>query len=156
MKHLIRSIKYLVLMVTILVVVALFMRFNGSIELTPSEQFAIFMANNGALKLAFFVLLAATYPLFGFVKRAVQGDITENRDQIIVAMETSGFTLREERDGVMIFRANTILRRIAFLFEDRIEVRQVGDNIQVDGIRKGVVYAVYCLDGFIKNSKRGE
>ncbi|MFI3333089.1 MAG: hypothetical protein SNH07_07145 [Rikenellaceae bacterium] len=143
-------------MMVVLVVVTLLMRLNGSIEITPSEQLAIFMANNGALKLAFFVVLAATYPLFGFVKRGVEGDIVENRDQIIVAMESSGFTLCEERDGVMIFRANTILRRIAFLFEDRIEVRQVANQIQMDGIRKGVVYAVYCLDGFIKNSKRGE
>ncbi|MFR9494839.1 MAG: hypothetical protein SNI51_00435 [Rikenellaceae bacterium] len=156
MKHLIRSIKYFILMMVVLVVVTLLMRLNGSIEITPSEQLAIFMANNGALKLAFFVVLAATYPLFGFVKRGVEGDIVENRDQIIVAMESSGFTLCEERDGVMIFRANTILRRIAFLFEDRIEVRQVANQIQMDGIRKGVVYAVYCLDGFIKNSKRGE
>ncbi len=140
-------------MLVIIVAVAVFFNFNGSIELTTEEQLAQFMAQQGALKIGFFVVLAALYPLFGFVKREVKGDIIENRGQIIVAMETSGFTLKEEREGVLIFGANTFLRRIAFLFEDSIVVTQRGENIHIEGVRRGVVYVVYCLDGFIKNSK---
>ncbi|MFR9523634.1 MAG: hypothetical protein SNH94_03585 [Rikenellaceae bacterium] len=140
-------------MLVIIVAVAVFFNFNGSIELTAEEQLARFMAQQGALKIGFFVVLAALYPLFGFVKREVKGDIVENRGQIIVAMETSGFTLKRESEGALIFGANTFLRRIAFLFEDSIVVTQRGENIHIEGVRRGVVYVVYCLDGFIKNSK---
>lgn len=132
------------------------MRFTGSLELSFEDQLALFMANDGALKLIFLVILSALYPLFGFVERKVEGDIVENRDQIIVAMEMSGFSLKGEQDGVLTFKANTILRRLTFLCEDNIEVSQKGNQISVEGVRRGVVYVVYCLDGFIKNSKRGE
>ncbi len=71
-------------------------------------------------------------------------------------MESSGFSLVEQSEERMVFRANTIFRRVAFLFEDRIIVTQKGDKIHIDGIRRGVVYVVYCLEGFIKNSKRAE
>ncbi len=156
MKYLVRAIKYFLMLVVIFVVVTFFMRFTGSLELSFEEQMALFMANRGALKLAFLVVLSATYPLFGYITRFVEGSTEENRGQIIVAMEASGFSLKEERDGKMIFTANTLLRRILFLFEDVIVVEQNGTNIQIEGVRRGVVYVVYCLEGFIKNSKRGE
>ncbi len=156
MKYLVRAIKYFLMLTVLFVVVTFFMRFTGALELSFEEQMAIFMANGGALKFAFLVVLSALYPLFGYVTRGVDGDTVENRDQIIVAMEASGFSLKEERDGKMIFRANTLFRRILFLFEDDIVVEQNGANIQIEGVRRGVVYVVYCLDGFIKNSKRGE
>ncbi len=153
MKYTIRAVKYFLMIVLIFVVITLFMNFSG--ELSLEERVALFMADNGALKLAFLVVLAAVYPAFGFIKRDVAGDIVENRGQIIVAMESSGFTLKDERDGVMTFRANTIFRRVAFLFEDSIEVSQSGDMIHIEGIRRGAVYAVYLLESFIANSKRG-
>ncbi len=139
------------MIVVIFTVVTLFMNFAGSLDLTPEEQFALFMANNGALKILFLVLLSALYPLFGFIKRDVAGGVVEHRDQIIVAMEMSGFSLKEERDGKMLFGANTILRRVAFLFEDTITVSQEGESIRIEGVRRGVVYIVYCLEGFINN-----
>ncbi len=153
MRHFIRSVKYLLMLVVIFVVVTLFMNFAGSLDLSLEEQFALFMANNGVMKIIFLVVLSAVYPLFGFIKRDVEGDIVENYDQIIVAMETSGFSLKEKRDGELKFTANTIFRRLAFLFEDTITVTQRGDKIHIEGVRRGVVYIVYCLDGFIQNSK---
>lgn len=142
------------MLVAIFAAVTFLMTFAGEIPLTVEQRVDLFMANNGALKLAFFVVLAALYPLFGFVKRTVEGDVVENRDQIIVALETSGFSLQGESEGKIFFRANTILRRTAFLFEDTITVEQRGEMIQIEGVRRGVVYAAYCLSGFIENSKR--
>ncbi len=156
MRHVIRSVKYLLAMAVIFVALMLLVGSTGQIKLTAQEQLELFMANKGALKLALLVVLAAVYPLFGFIKRSVDGTIEEYREQVIVAMQSSGFAFVEEREGVLIFRANTILRRVTFLFEDKIEVRQVGGAIQIEGVRRGVAYAAYCLDGFIQNSKRAE
>lgn len=144
------------MLVVVLVAVTYFMSFMGELELSASERFELFMAGNGWLKIGVLLIVAAIYPYCGFVKREVEGDIVENRDQIIVAMETSGFSLKEDAEGRMVFRANTIFRRVAFLFEDAIVVTQNGGSIHIEGVRRGVVFVVYCLDGFIKNSKRGE
>ncbi|MFR9503568.1 MAG: hypothetical protein SNH73_03860 [Rikenellaceae bacterium] len=157
MRYFIRSVKYLLMLITILVVITLFMNFAGDIELSYREQFDLFMvANNGALKICFFVMLSALFPLFGYVGRNVEGSVVENRGQIDVAMESSGFSFEREGDGKLYYRANTFLRRLTFLFEDVIVVEQRGENIHIEGVRRGVVYVVYCLEGFIKNSKRGE
>ncbi len=156
MRYAIRSLKYLFTLVFVFALVMFFMNFAGSVKLTPEEQMALFMANNGALKIALLIVLAAIYPMFGYIKRDVEGDIVKYKAQILVAMEGSGFSLQEEHDGEMIFKANTIFRRVAFLFEDEVKVSQRGEYIHIEGIRRGVAYATYRLDGMIANCKRME
>lgn len=154
MKYTLRAVKYFCMIALLLIVVTFFMNFSGDLQLTPSEQWSLFMADNGALKIAVLVVLSAIYPYFGYVKRDVEGTIEEFRGQIDVAMESSGFTFVRERDGVLEYRANTILRRVTFLFEDTVTVSQVGGSIRIEGIRRGIVYIYYYLDNFIKNYRR--
>ncbi|MFI3279218.1 MAG: hypothetical protein SNG49_05890 [Rikenellaceae bacterium] len=154
MKYTLRAVKYFCMIALLFIVVTFFMNFSGDLQLTPSEQWSLFMADNGALKIAVLVVLSAIYPYFGYVKRDVEGTIEEFRGQIDVAMESSGFTFVRERDGVLEYRANTILRRVTFLFEDTVTVSQVGGSIRIEGIRRGIVYIYYYLDNFIKNYRR--
>lgn len=154
MRHLIRSIKYCIMLIVILLAITFLMNFTGSLDVTFAEQMALFVENDGVRKIIFFAVIAALYPLFGFVKRGVDGNIIDNHDQIIVAMEASGFTLKGQSEGQMKFGANTIFRRIAFLFEDSIVVSQKGDKILFEGPRRGVVYVTFMLEGFIKNSQK--
>ena len=95
------------------------------------------------------VVLAALYPRFGFVERKVEGDVEENRQQIVNAFRSSGFSLRSEEDGVMVFRADTILQKLMLLGEDEIKVSQYGQWIVLDGIRRGVARVQYRLDSYI-------
>ncbi len=154
MKYTIRAVKYFCMIALLFIVVTFFMNFSGDLKLTPSEQWSLFMADRGLLKICILILLSAIYPYFGYVKRDVEGSLEEFRGQVDVAMESSGFTFVRERDGVLEYRANTILRRVTFLFEDTVTVSQVGGNIRIEGIRRGVVYIYYYLDNFIKNYRR--
>ena len=97
--------------------------------------------------------LAAVYPRFGFVVRKVEGDVEENREQIVNAFKSAGFSLRGEEDGVMTFRADGPLRKLMLLGEDEIKVSQYGQWIQIDGIRRGVARVEYRLDSYIQMSK---
>ncbi len=156
MRHFIRSVKYFVALVVIFFAVSFLMNFAGGLPLTFAQRMELFMADSGALKIVMLVVLAGLYPLFGFVKRSVEGDITKHQGQIIVAMERAGFTLRSQGEGKMVFGANTIFRRLTFLFEDKITVTQRGEQIEIEGVRRGVVYVVYYADAYIKNSERAE
>ncbi len=156
MRYLIRSVKYFVMLLAVLFLIMCFVNTSGEIQLTLAEKLSLFFAENGVTKIIFFGLVSLVYPLFGFVKRDVEGSVEANEGQIIVAMESAGFTLKSKGEGKMLFGANTILRRVTFLFEDKIAVEQRGDKIHIEGVRRGVVYAAYCLDGFIKNSSREE
>ena len=99
------------------------------------------------------VLLAAFYPKFGFVQRKVEGDVGENREQIVNAFKSAGFSLRTDEDGVMTFRADGLLRKLTLLGEDEIKVSQYGQWILLDGIRRGVARAGYKLDSYIQMTK---
>ena len=95
------------------------------------------------------VALAAVYPRFGFVVRRVEGDIEENREQILNAFRSAGFSLRSDEDGVMTFRADNFGQKLMLLGEDEIKVSQYGQWIVLDGIRRGVARVQYRLDSYI-------
>ena len=69
----------------------------------------------------------------------------DERDQIIATFALAGFSLREEGDGRMVFRADNMLDRLVMLFEDEITVVQYGQWIDITGIRRGVAKVVYRM-----------
>ena len=108
----------------------------------------------GLLLPAVIVLLSLFYyPRFGFIVRDVEGDVEEHRQQIVNALRNSGFELRGEEDGVLIFRAGTLWRRLLMLGEDEIRVSQYGQWIRLEGIRRGVARAAYRLESFIERRR---
>ncbi len=97
--------------------------------------------------------LSASYPVFGFMKQEVSGDMTDNHEDIIRAMTANGFKLKHEGEGVMTFECDNLFKKLAFMLEDEITVTQVGDKLVVEGIRRAVSYIVYRLEGYISFSK---
>jgi hypothetical protein len=57
----------------------------------------------------------------------------------------AGFTLKEESEGRMVFKADNILSRLVMLFEDEITVEQYGQWVDITGIRRGVAKVVYRM-----------
>lgn len=151
--YLVKSLKYFVaLCVLCCALIWLNISTSGSSMLTPSEIVNLYFSTwNGWAMAAAVILLSATYPIFGFISRYVDGDVESNRKQILAAMEMMGYTLTKESDGVMYFRAN-MLQRLTTLFEDEISVRQVNDKIELSGMRRAVVRTSIRLDGYIVNS----
>ena len=154
MKYFIRSLKYFVALCVLCAAIMALNRLSGFATLTLEETFYVmFHTSRYATLFAAIVVLAALYPKFGFVVRKVEGDVEENREQIINAFKSAGFSLRGEEDGVMTFRADGPLRKLMLLGEDEIKVSQYGQWIQIDGIRRGVARVEYRLDSYIQMSK---
>jgi len=111
MKYFIRSLKYFVALCVICVAILALMLATGTSALTLDQTvYVMFHTSRYATLFAAIVVLAALYPKFGFVVRKVEGDVEENREQIINAFKSAGFSLRGEEDGVMTFRADGPLR----------------------------------------------
>ena len=150
MKYFIRSLKYFVALCVICVAILALMLATGTSALTLDQTvYVMFHTSRYATLFAAIVVLAALYPKFGFVVRKVEGDVEENREQIVNAFRSSGFSLRSEEDGVMVFRADTLLQKLMLLGEDEIRVSQYGQWIVLDGIRRGVARVQYRLDSYI-------
>ena len=150
MKYFIRSLKYFVALCVICVAILALMLATGTSALTLDQTvYVMFHTSRYATLFAAIVVLAALYPRFGFVVRKVEGDVEENREQIVNAFRSSGFSLRSEEDGVMVFRADTLLQKLMLLGEDEIRVSQYGQWIVLDGIRRGVARVQYRLVSYI-------
>ncbi len=157
MRHLIRSVKYLVMLVLVYLAATYVACFAAGQHITLEQAFVLFkLSGHFYMKLGILIALCGLYPLFGYVKSPVKGDVKQHRQQITSAMNARGFRLKSERDGEMIFKANNIFKAATFLFEDRVVVSQRGEDIVIDGPRRCAVYAAYLLDTYITNSKRGE
>ena len=153
-KYIVRSLKYFFALCVLCIALMGLMLMTGTSALARDDTRDVMLHTDRYLMLfAAIVALAAVYPRFGFVVRRVEGDIEENREQILNAFRSAGFSLRGEEDGVMTFRADGPLRKLMLLGEDEIKVSQYGQWIQIDGIRRGVARVEYRLDSYIQMSK---
>ena len=154
MKYFVRSLKYFFALCVLCIALMGLMLMTGTSALSLDDTLYVMLHTDRYLMLfAAIVVLAAVYPRFGFVVRRVEGDIEENREQILNAFRSAGFSLRGEEDGVMTFRADGPLRKLMLLGEDEIKVSQYGQWILIDGIRRGGARAGYKLDSYIQMTK---
>lgn len=149
MKYLIRATKYfLALCVLYVGVVWLSLATNKAMAGVSVMDYleATWATQRGKMLVAVVVLLAAAYPRFGFVSRRVKWDMANDADRLTELFAAAGFSLKEQSEGRMIFKANNIVDRLVMLFEDEIEVTAEGDEIVVEGIRRGVAKVIYRMN----------
>ncbi len=147
MKYLIRAVKYFAAFcVLYLAVVWLSFATTKGMDVNVWDHIvATFATTRGKMLGLAVVVLSALYPRFGFMTRRVECDMAEERDYLLQVFALAGFSLKEESEGRMVFRADNILSRLVMLFEDEITVEQYGQWIDVSGIRRGVAKVVYRM-----------
>ena len=147
MKYLIRAVKYFLAFCVLYVgVVYLSIMTSKGMELSVWQYIvAAFATTKGKMLGAAVVVLSALYPRMGFMTRRVECDMQEERDYLLQMFAVAGFSLKEESEGRMVFRADNILSRLVMLFEDEITVEQYGQWIDITGIRRGVAKVVYRM-----------
>lgn len=157
MKYAIRSLKYLILFCVLYVAMtwlSSISQYDGLVDVETLLR-AQLGSERGLWLVVCMVALALFYPRFGFVRRVVKGvDIENDRIRIDNAMRLYGFKFAEVRDGVSIYRAEGILRRITLLFEDEILVRQVEEGVEIEGLRRTAVRIIYQLSAYIEHRER--
>lgn len=152
MKYFVRSIKYLLFLCVLDVVLVWLMSFDKAAvdaDLITLVRLQL-SSENGLWLVVAFVVLAALYPLFGFMRRRIaECDIVVDELRIMNAMQTYGFKLAERRDGVLSFRKEGFVGRLTLMFEDEIVVRRVDGGVELVGLRRSVARVAYQLECYI-------
>lgn len=145
MRYLIRAAKYLLAFcVLYLGVVWISIATNSAMEGSVWDYVAAtFATQRGKMLMLAVVVLSAIYPRMGFMSRRVKWDMENNYDRLLEIFAAAGFSLKQKQDGKLIFRANNIFDKLIMLFEDEITVTVEGDEIVVEGIRRGVARVIY-------------
>ncbi len=156
-RYLLRSVKYFAALCVLCVVLMGAMLLTGTSQLTARETLCLLFHSDRFVVLGIaIVALAATYPRFGFMTRRVEGDVERHRTQIETAFRRAGFRLVGEEEGELLFRGDGFLKRLLLLFEDEIRVRQYGQWIELEGIRRGVARVAYRLESYVEMIERDE
>ncbi len=154
MNYFTRAIKYLFSLIIIYLAVVYGMTLVGFSSIPPQETLATLTHTTRGITMIIAILaLSFSYPVFGFMRQEVSGDIVKHREQIIAAFAANGFSLKGEQSGEMTFANDNLIKKITLLFEDTVTVTQVGDKIVVEGIRRAVPYIIYRLEGAISFSE---
>lgn len=159
MKYFIRSLKYLVWLILLLVALVWgFATLDSTIECSGWEYMQLtFSSLRGVILIVGIVVLAGLYPLFGYTRQGVDScDLEQDKVRINNAMKLYGFVFVGVKDGVHIYRASSFLRRLMLRFDDTIEVRQKGSGIELSGIRSQVARVGFQLQSYINNRRYEE
>ena len=155
MKYVVRSLKYLVLLCVLYVALTYLMTFVEPTDATVWQQLLTHLnTRNGLYMVIAFVLLAALYPKFGYMRSMIQDcDIKEDRVRIDNAMRIFGFRVEQEGGDCVVYRAEGIVHRLSLMFEDRIEVRAVDGGVELKGLRRSVARVALQLRSYIDNRR---
>ena len=157
MKYIVRSLKYLLLICVLYVALtwlSSIYTYSGMVDVVTLMR-AQLTSERGVWLVVASLLLALFYPRFGFIRRVVGGaDIEADRIRIDNAMKVYGFKFMEVRDGELVYRAEGILSRLLYLFEDEIVVRQVEGGVEVEGLRRSTVRILLQLKAYIEHKGR--
>lgn len=155
MKYVVRSLKYLVLLCVLYVALTYLMTFVEPTDATVWQQLLKHLnTRNGLYMVIAFVLLAALYPKFGYMRSLIQEcDIKEDRVRIDNAMRIFGFRVEQEGGDCVVYRAEGIVHRLSLMFEDRIEVRAVEGGVELKGLRRSVARVALQLRSYINNRR---
>ena len=155
-RYIIRSLKYLLFISVLYIALVWLMSVTSYSEkvdmwLLLESQLR---SEQGTLLIVAFIALAIFYPRFGFMRRKVEGvDITRDRIRIDNAMRVYGFMFVGMEGETLVYRANGVIKRLSFMYEDRVEVRVVDGGVEIDGIRRAVARIAFQLSAYIDNSR---
>ena len=138
MKYLIRSVKYLLfILILFSLMIAIMMLTSPGENVTIEGLFV-----PGALpKIAlFFVVIAAVYPMFGYVKKEayLNKGYEQAKDKIENVFENIGYQVVSEDSEKVVYRSKKPLVRLMRVYEDHITVNKSNDTIILEGGRKDV------------------
>ncbi len=144
----IRAIKYFIWLLLLFIVVFIIMNITNTSQVRGLEGFTQMMVSRKGPMLIFAILaLSLLYPLVGFMKREIKGNI--EKENIVQVMKDLGYNLRNYKGESMVFTARNPMRKLSMYFEDRIEIICNEQGITIDGIRKEVFKVEYRLTKFL-------
>ncbi len=140
MKYFIRSVKYFFYFAILTTLIILALVFIGAVEGNIDGIFED--GYNSLWKIAvFFLLVAAVYPKFGFIRKRLDTDQEWNtvKEKAIAYFEEKPFRLESQTEDSVSFRRRDTISHITKMGEDRITLTKTDEGYYMDGLRKDVI-----------------
>ena len=157
MKYIVRAVKYFFYFAILFTAIITALILIGAVE---NDINAIFEDGYNSLwKIAaFFVLVAAVYPKFGFVSRKLDttADWDKVRETAVDYFNNKPFKVVSETSDSITFRRRDIIGRLTKMYEDQISLIKTEEGYAVEGLRKDVYLYASGLESILAASERAE
>lgn len=143
-----RVAKYVVYLTILLGLIFLVMDLTNTSKVPMTEVFKTSQSVYFFIVVVIFSLLS---PFMNFTKKVLTFDARRNQDEVVRVMAMCGYKQDESSNSdVMVFRAESFVKRLALRFEDKIEINTSSEDISVmSGPRREVVKAAFRMGSFI-------
>lgn len=143
MKHITRSLKYLVKLLLLVVGIYAVMYATDTLGTSMDEL----LGAKGIVLVVALVAVAAAYPTYGFISRTTKASFVRDKGDIIEVMHREGYALANQSEEELVFRSARPLTRLWAMGDDKVVVRPEGDEmISILGKRKVVVEAAFRIE----------
>lgn len=139
-QYIIRSVKYFISIVIMFIIV---LGIAFAFSKTPEGTSFFDLFTNGSLPkmIAFFLVVSAIYPKFGYNKKELYINYQEYKETIENLFLEAGYENNESESNYVIYVKRNIVLRIIRLFEDgvRIDINKDEEKIIISGLSKDVL-----------------
>jgi hypothetical protein len=141
MKYILRALKYF-FQISLTLAVILFILM--ALGLVSKDINVLFRGGWKSVEMIalMFAGVSSLYPLFGYARRPVEikGEVAAAKETIDTYMRSKGFTKEKETpEGDIVYRSDSLFRRIINLGEDRISFRINEEEASVEGRNRAVM-----------------
>lgn len=143
-----RVIKYVIYLTILLGLILLIMDLTKTSKVPMSEVFKTSQSVYFFVVVAIFSLLS---PFMSYTKKVLTFDARRNAEEVERVMAMCGYSKVESKDSdIMLFRADSFVKRLSLRFEDTIEINTSSEDISImKGPRREVVRAAFRMSSFI-------
>lgn len=145
-RYIIRASKYALQLVILFFVIYLLM----SLLSVNSVGLDVLLGSKGLWILGVIIIFSLLYPFFGFTTKTLNFNATENVEKVENVMEMCGFKrVESDNDNYMIFRADSIAKRISMMYEDKLIIKTQNNISTIEGNRKETFKASFRMGTYI-------
>lgn len=139
-KYIVRMLRYILKMAVLLAVVFAILSLTNTLN-THGGRFAevLFLSKRGLILMGALLIIAAVYPRLAFTTIDLRGDFQLERETIVEAMRSLGYSPVRQNDKRIIFRADKFIKKLTAQWSDDITVSADGGFISIEGMKKELV-----------------
>lgn len=148
-KYLIRFMSYIVSMAVVLTVILFVLGAAGMLRYDGDEIVRVlFTSRSGMILLGALFFFAVLYPKISFTTIGVPVSLSGDRRLIDAAFDAYGYKPVRERNGAVVYRYGSWLKRLLARFNDAVTVTQADGRIEIEGLKKVVSRVELRLDAY--------
>ena len=138
--HILRAAKYFLGLCVLVAGATFLLCISGLSAGTPGDLLRILTdTTRGRMLVVVAVVLSVLWPRLGFATLRIRGAGSMPRERLDEAFRRADYVPHDTREGIVVYRAASFVKRLLLRFDDAVTVRRDGADLEMEGARRVLV-----------------